>query len=86
MTEKEGNNQGAFWDISENTNVDPERIIDEPDNTSNQFQPHEPREVAKVQDAGFDNGSMVAQLTPSVWHHGRKLGPRDCRNGWCSTT
>ena len=44
MTEKEGNKQGAFWNISENTNVDSEKIIDEPDNTSNQFQPHEPRE------------------------------------------
>ena len=44
MTEKEGNKQGAFWDISENTNVDSEKIVDEPDNTSNQFQPHEPRE------------------------------------------
>ena len=44
MTEKEGNKQGAFWNISENTNVDSEKIIDEPDNTSNQFQPREPRE------------------------------------------
>lgn len=59
MTEKEGNNQGAFWDISENTNVDPERIIDEPDNTSNQFQPHEPREVAKYRDFFDVMGRMI---------------------------
>lgn len=44
MTEKEGIKQGAFWDTSENTGLEPEFTIDEPDETRKQFQPHEPRE------------------------------------------
>ena len=44
MTEKKGNEQGAFWDISENTNADLEVIADEPNDAGKEFHPHEPRE------------------------------------------
>ena len=44
MAGKEGIAQGAFWDISENTSVDIEVIIDETNHAGIEFDPHEPRE------------------------------------------
>ena len=59
MTEKEGHQQGAFWDLSENTGADhPEVTLDESENTTKEFQPHEPRERT----IGVDFFDVISQL------------------------
>lgn len=59
MTEKEGIQQGAFWDLSENAGADqPEVTLDESENTTNKFQPHEPRERT----IGVDFFDVISQF------------------------
>lgn len=49
MTEKEGPQQGAFWDLSNTTGAEPDAAISNSDNAIKGFQPHEPRErIRKV--------------------------------------
>ena len=49
MTEKKGNEQGAFWDLSNTTGAEPDAAISNSDNAIKGFQPREPRErIRKV--------------------------------------
>jgi len=83
MTEKEGPQQGAFWDLSNTTGAEPEAAISNYDDAIKGFQPHEPRErIRKVIfiDVIFHLGMAVffsiilVSVVEDTWH----ISPWEC--------